>query len=50
MSLRNSDHVAISVSIDFRLNSKEDAPFHSTAYDYSCAGWNGVHDQLRDIP
>ena len=27
-SLGNSDHVTVSVSIDFPINSKQDAPFH----------------------
>ena len=35
--LGNSDHVVVSVSIDFPINSKQDAPFHHIAYDYSCA-------------
>ena len=35
--LENSDHVAVSVSIDFPLNSKWDALFHRIAYDYSHA-------------
>ena len=34
-SLGNSDHVVVSVSINFLLNSKRDAPFHCVAYDYS---------------
>ena len=29
----NSDHVAVSVSIDFPSNSQEDAPFHHIACD-----------------
>ena len=33
----NSDHVVASLSIDFPLNSKQDAPFHCIAHDYSCA-------------
>ena len=33
--LRNSDHVVVSVSIDFLSNSKQDATFHQIAYDYS---------------
>ena len=33
----NSDHVVVSVSIDFPINSKWDAPFHRIAYDYSLA-------------
>ena len=48
--LGNSDHVVISVSIDFPINSKRDAPFHRIAYDYSCADWDGLHDHLRDVP
>ena len=35
--LGNSDHVAVSVSIDLPINSKQDAPFHRIAYDYSRA-------------
>ena len=34
--LGNSDVVVI-VSIDFPINSKQDAPFHRIAYDYSRA-------------
>ena len=44
--LGNSDHVVISVPIDFSVNSKQDALFHCVAYDYSC----GLHDHLRDVP
>ena len=43
----NFDHVVASVSIDFRSNSQQDAPFHHIAYDYSCANWDGLHDHLR---
>ena len=35
--LRNSDHVVVSVSIDFSSYSQKDDPFHCIAYDYSCA-------------
>ena len=35
--LGSSDHVVVSVFIDFPLNSKRDAPFHCVAYDYSRA-------------
>ena len=45
--LGNSDHVAVSVSIDFPINSKLDTPFHRVAYDYSRADLNGF---LRDVP
>ena len=47
--LGNSDHV-VSVSIDFPINTKQDAPFHCIAYDYSHADWDGLCDHLRDIP
>ena len=36
----NSNHVGVSVSIDFPINSKQDAPSHRIAYDYSCADWD----------
>ena len=48
--LENSDHVAVSVSLDFLSNSKIDAPSQCTAYDYSHADWGGLHDHLRDAP
>ena len=48
--LGNSDHVVVSVSIDFPTNSQQDAPFHHIAYDYSCADWDGLCDHLRDVP
>ena len=48
--LGNSDHVVVSVSIDFPTNSQQDAPFHRIAYDYSCADWDGLCDHLRDVP
>ena len=36
-SLGNSDHVVVSVSIDFPINSKQDTPFNHVTYDYSPA-------------
>ena len=47
--LGNSDHVVVSVSIDFPINSKQDAPFHRIAYDYSPADQNGLCDHFRDV-
>ena len=38
-----------SVSIDFPINSKQDALFHRVAYDYSHADWDGLGDHLRDV-
>ena len=35
--LGNSEHVAVSVSIDFSSNTQRDAPFHCIVYDYSHA-------------
>ena len=32
--LGNSNHVFVSVSTDFPTNSKQNTPFHCTAYDY----------------
>ena len=48
--LENSDHVVVSVSIDFPINSKQDTPFHCVAYDYSHVDWDGLCDHLRDVP
>ena len=49
-SLGNSDHVVVSVSIDFPINLKQDTPFYRVAYDYSRADWDGLRDHLRDVP
>ena len=49
-SMGNSEHVAVSVSIDFPSNSKRYVPFHRVAYDYSCADWDCLCDHLRDAP
>ena len=48
--LRNSDHVVVSVSIDFPINSKRDSRFHCVGYDYSRADWDGLQEHLRDVP
>ena len=45
--LGNSDHVALSVSIDFSITSKWDTSFHPVAYDYSCADWDSLCNHLR---
>ena len=47
--LGNSDHVVVSVSIDFPINSKQDTLFHCMAYNYSHADWDGLCDHLRDV-
>ena len=48
--LVNSDHVVVSVSIDFPSYSQWDAPFHRIAYDYSRTDWDSLCDHLRDVP
>ena len=48
--LGNSDHVVVSVSIDFPINSKQESPFYPMAYDSSRADWDGLCDHLRDVP
>ena len=52
--LGNSEHVVVSVSIDFPINSKQDTPFHHVAYDYSCADYSYYDysyscDHLRSV-
>ena len=48
--LGNSDHVAVSFSINFPSNSQREAPFHCIAYDYSLVDCDILHDHLRDVP
>ena len=48
--LGNSDHVVVSVSIDFPSYSERDAPFHHIAHDYSGADWESIRDYLKDVP
>ena len=49
-SFGDSDHVVALVSTDFPSNSKMNAPVHLTAFDYSCADWNGLWKYLRNVP
>ena len=42
--LKNSDHIFISVFIDFPSNSKGDAFFHTTANACSITNWDSLHD------
>ena len=48
--LRNSVRVVVSVSIDFPINSKQNAPFDRVTYNYYHADWDGLRDHLRDVP
>ena len=48
--LGNSDHVVLSVSIDFPSNSQQNGMFRCIAYDYSCAEQDGLRNHLRDVP
>lgn len=48
--LWNTDHLTVSVSIDFPLPTKRDAPFHDAAFDPSHNKWNGFCHSIRDAP
>ena len=48
--LANSDHVVVSVSIDFPSNLKQDTLFPHIVYNYSHADWDSFRDHLRDVP
>ena len=48
--LGNSDHVVVSVSIDFPSNSKREGLFYRKTYSYSHADLYGLRNHLRDIP
>ena len=45
----NSNHVIVSVSIDFLSNSKRYAPFYCITHGYAHVDWDGLCDRLRDI-
>ena len=47
--LEISEHVSVSVTIDFPSNSKGEDPFHHIAHDYFCTDWDGLRDYLRDV-
>ena len=47
--LVNFDHVVVSVSIEFPINSKQDALFHCIAYGYSHTDCCGLKNHLRDV-
>ena len=48
--LKDSDHVVVSVSIDFPSKLKRDALFHQMAFEYSHDDWDIHCDHLRDVP
>ena len=48
--LENSDHVVVSISIDFASNCQWDARFHCIAHDYPHTDWDGLRDHLRNVP
>ena len=50
ISLENSDHVVVSVSIEFPSNWKRDSPFHRIACDYSHVDWDCLCDHLKEVP
>ena len=48
--LGNSDHVVVSVSINFPSISLRHVPFHRIAHDYSRADWDGLCDHFKGFP
>ena len=47
--IQNFEHVVVLVSIDFPSNSKGDAFFHCTAFDYFPVNWDGFHNYLKNV-
>ena len=47
--LGNSDHVVVSISINFPSNSKRDALFHHISYDYTCDDSDSCCDHFTDV-
>ena len=48
--LGNSDHVVVSVSIEFPSNLQWDTLFHCITYEYSHAACDSLYDYSRDVP
>ena len=48
--LGNSGNVVFSVFKDFPSNSQWGAPFHEIAYEHFHADFDGLQDNLRDVP
>ena len=48
--LGNSNHVVVSVSIDFPSYSQQDVLFYHITYVYSRADWDSLQNHLRDVP
>ena len=46
----NSDHIVVSVSIDFPSNLQQEMLFNRIACGYSRAHWNGFHHNFKDVP
>ena len=50
LPLGNSDHIVVSVSIDFPQISQQDVLSHLIAFEYSHADWDDLCDHLKDVP
>ena len=48
--LGRSDHVVVSVTVDFAGRLEKESPFHRKVFDYSRADWDSFRDHLRDVP
>lgn len=46
----SSDHVVVSVAVNFMVKATHDAPFHRTVFSYDKADWDGFRDFIRDVP
>ena len=40
----------ISVDVKFVVKSTNEHPYHGPVYSYSKADWDGLRDQVRDVP
>ena len=45
-----SDHVAVSLSVDFAVISKNDAPYHRKDFDFSREDCDAFRYRHRDVP
>ena len=47
--LGSSDHLVISIDIDFMVRSTNEHPYYCNVYSFNNAGWDGFRD-YRDVP
>ena len=45
-----SDHMVVSIDVQFVVKFTNEHPYHRIVYSYSKVDWDGSRDHLRDVP